>query len=66
MKTNNQTKEQALAAFAEELAKLTRKHGIAISVTGGVITGAPEDFEGIEYFTGNDGDLLPRIGEHWL
>ncbi|ABK45392.1 hypothetical protein Mmc1_2901 [Magnetococcus marinus MC-1] len=58
--------EQRLEAFAEGLAELTRKHGVALRVTGGVIIDQPEAFEGIEYFIGNEGDLLPRISDNWL
>ncbi|WP_085440260.1 hypothetical protein [Magnetofaba australis] len=60
------TTEQQLEAFAKELAELTRKHGVALRVTGGVIIDKPEAFEGLEYFTGNEGDLLPRIGSDWI
>ncbi|ABK45242.1 hypothetical protein Mmc1_2821 [Magnetococcus marinus MC-1] len=58
--------EQRLEAFAKELAELTRKYGVAVSVTGGVIIDQPEAFEEIEYFTANEGDLLPHIGDNWL
>ncbi|OSM04156.1 hypothetical protein MAIT1_04777 [Magnetofaba australis IT-1] len=67
MKLNKKpTTEQQLEAFAEELAELTRKHGVALRVTGGVIIDSPEAFAELEYFTGNDGDLLPRIGNEWI
>ncbi|MBF0108680.1 MAG: hypothetical protein HQL76_05855 [Magnetococcales bacterium] len=60
------TKRPNLEAFAKGLSKLTRQYGVALRVTGGVITDQPEVFEGIEYFTGNNGDLLPHIGDNWL
>ncbi len=53
--------EKNFSKFVAELTKLTRKYGVAVKVTGGVlIADAPKDFKDVEYDNDfSSGDLHP-------
>ena len=56
------TEEERFQKFTQELAKLSKKYGVAIKSTGGVIFG---DILEIEYSSDEtSGDLYPEI-LHW-
>lgn len=55
----NETEEKNFRKFTEELAKLSKKYGVALQVTGGVMIG---EIDRIEYDCDpTSGDLNPDV-----